>query len=89
MGKDTTFLSQIMGNEVKNCCKSWASGRNYVSNHGQNASKVSQSLFFDAIATHFLWNSVTMLQRKKLLLSFGILSKISYLCEKFRYEKFR
>jgi hypothetical protein len=68
MGKDTTFLSQIMGKEVKICCKSWASGRNYVSNHGQNASKVSQSQFFDAIATHFLWNSVMMLQRKTLVI---------------------
>lgn len=53
MGKRDRFLLQIMGKWEKLRLKSWA----------KRLKSVAISVF-DAIATHFLWNSVTMLQRK-------------------------
>ena len=71
----------------------------FVVNHGQLGEITSQimgktpqkcrNLCFLMRLRHISYGIVLRCYSEKLLLSFGILNKISYLCEKFRYEKFR
>lgn len=78
MGKRDRFLLQIMGKWEKLRLKSWA----------KRLKSVAISVFLMRLR-HISYGIVLRCYSEKLLLSFGILNKISYLCEKFRYEKIR
>ena len=49
MGKDTTFLSQISGNNYKFCCKSWATGLQFCCK-----SVASEALLLCFLADEFM-----------------------------------
>ena len=89
MGKDTTFLSQISGKSYKFLLQimgKWEKLR--LKSWAKRLKSVAISVFLMRLR-HISYGIVLRCYSEKLLLSFGILNKISYLCEKFRYEKFR